>query len=201
MTGTTFILASNNQGKFREFKAILEPLGYTIVPQAVAGVDFEVNETGETFEENAYLKASSVAAYTHFPAIADDSGLCVEALGGEPGVHSARFGGGKDWTDEQKYRYLLERLKDADDRRAKFVTCICCVTPGGETVTVHGECPGRILEEPAGDGGFGYDPVFAPEGYDQSFAQLGVEVKNRISHRARALAAFREELERRSAQC
>lgn len=193
---TTFILASNNRGKYREFKAILEPLGFSLVPQAVAGVNFEVNETGETFEENAYLKASSVAQYTRFPAIADDSGLCVTALGGAPGVHSARFGGGKDWTDEQKFRYLLERMGDAADRSAKFVSCICLCLPDGRTVTARGECPGRILETPAGSAGFGYDPIFAPEGYEESFGQLGTDIKNQISHRARALAAFRAELER-----
>jgi len=196
MMTTTFILASNNQGKYREFKAILEPLGFSLVPQAVAGVDFEVNETGETFEENAYLKASTVAQYTRFPAIADDSGLCVNALGGAPGVHSARFGGGKDWTDEQKYRYLLEKLEGAEDRSAKFVSCICLVLPDGRTITARGECPGRIAEEPAGDGGFGYDPVFIPEGHDEPFGVLGTGVKNKISHRARALEAFRAELER-----
>ena len=196
MNGTTFILASNNRGKFLEFKEILEPLGYSIVPQAVAGVDFEVNESGDTFEENAYLKASTIAQYTRFPAIADDSGLCVDALDGAPGVHSARFGGGKDWTDEQKYLYLLEKLEGAEDRRAKFVSCICLYLPGGRTITARGECPGRIAERPAGSGGFGYDPVFIPEGYDEPFGVLGTEVKNRISHRARALAAFRAELER-----
>ena len=193
---TTFILASNNQGKYREFKAILEPLGFSLVPQAVAGVNFEVNETGETFEENAFLKASSVAQYTQFPAIADDSGLCVTALGGAPGVHSARFGGGKDWTDEQKFNYLLELMGDAADRSAKFVSCICLCLPDGRTITARGECPGRILEKPAGSAGFGYDPVFAPEGYDESFGQLGTDIKNQISHRARALAAFQAELER-----
>ena len=193
---TTFILASNNQGKYREFRAILEPLGFSLVPQAVAGVDFEVNETGDTFEENAFLKASAVAQFTRFPAITDDSGLCVNALDGAPGVHSARFGGGKDWTDEQKYLYLLERMEGAKDRSARFVSCICLVLPDGRTVTARGECPGRILETPMGHEGFGYDPVFCPEGYDASFGVLGTEVKNQISHRARALAAFREELER-----
>lgn len=196
MMTSTFILASNNQGKYREFKAILEPLGFSLVPQAVAGVDFEVNETGETFEENAYLKASAVAQFTRFPAIADDSGLCVDALGGAPGVHSARFGGGKDWTDEQKYRYLLEKLEGAADRSARFVSCICLVTPDNRIVAARGECPGRIAEAPAGNGGFGYDPVFIPDGYDEPFGVLGTDVKNRISHRARALEAFRAELER-----
>ena len=192
----TFILASNNQGKYREFKAILEPLGISVVPQAVAGVDFEVNETGKTFEENAYLKASTIMETTRFAAVADDSGLCVEALGGAPGVHSARFGGGKDWTDAQKYGYLLQKLEGVEDRRAKFVSCICCVLTDGRVITARGECPGRILTEPHGTAGFGYDPVFAPEGYDKSFGELGQEVKNTISHRARALAAFREELEK-----
>ena len=191
----TFILATNNMGKVREFKEILEPLGIGVVPQAVAGIDFEVNETGDTFEENAYLKASTIAQCTQFPAVADDSGLCVDALDGAPGVHSARFGGGKDWTDKQKYEYLLEKLEGVTERGAKFVSCICCVFPNGDILRARGECPGRILTAPAGDAGFGYDPVFAPEGYDQSFGQLGEEVKNRISHRARALAAFRKELE------
>ncbi|MCD7769433.1 MAG: RdgB/HAM1 family non-canonical purine NTP pyrophosphatase [Oscillospiraceae bacterium] len=192
----TFILATNNMGKVREFKEILEPLSIGLVPQAVAGVDFEVNETGETFEENAFLKASTVCQYTQFTAVADDSGLCVEALNGEPGVHSARFGGGKDWTDQQKYEYLLQKLEGEENRRAKFVSCICCVFPNGDILRARGECPGRILLAPQGEGGFGYDPVFAPEGYDQSFAALGQELKNKISHRARALAAFREELEK-----
>ncbi len=192
----TFILASNNKGKYREFKEILEPLGISVVPQAVAGIDFEVNETGDTFEENAYLKASTIAACTRFPAVADDSGLCVDALEGAPGVRSARFGGGKEWTDRQKYEYLLEKLEGVENRRARFVSCICCVFPNGDVLRAQGECSGRILETPAGDEGFGYDPVFAPEGYDESFAQLGEQVKNRISHRARALAAFRKELEK-----
>lgn len=195
----TLILASNNMGKLREFKEILAPMDVAIVPQALAGVDIEVNETGDTFEENAYLKASTVAELTRFPAVADDSGLCVEALNGAPGVHTARFGGGRDWTDEQKYAYLLEKLAGAENRRAKFVCCICCVFPGGEILRARGECPGVILPEPRGDKGFGYDPVFAPEGYDRSFAELGDEIKNQISHRARALAEFREELEKKYA--
>ena len=194
----TFILASNNMGKLREFREILAPMDIGIVPQALAGVGFEVNETGDTFEENAFLKASAVAQATGLPAVADDSGLCVAALTGAPGVHSARFGGGKDWTDEQKYMYLLEKLQGVEDRRAKFVSCICCFLPGGETVYARGECPGRILLAPEGGGGFGYDPVFAPDGYDRSFALLGDDIKNQISHRARALAVFREELEKRN---
>lgn len=193
----TIVLASNNAGKLREFREILAPLDITVVPQSAVGADFEVNETGETFEENAYLKASSVLSFSSFPVVADDSGLCVTALDGAPGLNTARFGGGKDWTDQQKYEYLLEVMKDKTDRTAKFVTAICCILPGGRILRTRGECPGRILPEPmVGDGGFGYDPVFCPEGYDQSFAVLGQDVKNQISHRARALAAFRKELEK-----
>ena len=190
----TFILASNNMGKHREFKAILEPYGFGLVPQSVAGVNFEVNETGDTFEENAYLKASTVAQYTNFPAIADDSGLCVEALDGAPGVYSARFGE-EGWDDKQRYEYLLQKLEGVEDRRAKFVSCICCVFPNGTVLRARGECPGRILTAPSGDEGFGYDPIFAPEGYDVSFSELGNDIKNQISHRARALAVFQKELE------
>lgn len=191
------VLASNNAGKLREFREILAPLDITVVPQSAVGADFEVNETGDTFEENAYLKASSVVSFSHFPVVADDSGLCVDALDGAPGVHTARFGGGKDWTDEQKYEYLLEKMQGVTDRGARFVSAICCILPGGRILQTRGECPGRILTAPMkGECGFGYDPVFCPEGYEQSFAVLGEDVKNRISHRARALAAFREELEK-----
>ena len=189
------ILASGNKGKLREFREILEPLGVEIVSQKEAGFDLDVEETGSTFEENAYLKAAAICAASGLPAVADDSGLYVDALGGAPGVHSARFGGGKAWTDRQKYMYLLEMLSGVSDRGARFVSCICCVFPGGDVLRARGECPGRILEAPEGDGGFGYDPVFAPEGCEASFASLGEAVKNRISHRARALAAFRKELE------
>ena len=189
------ILASGNKGKLREFREILEPMGIEIVSQAEAGCDLDVDETGETFEDNAFLKASAICAAAGLPAVADDSGLCVDALGGAPGVHSARFGGGKAWTDEQKYMYLLEKLDGVTDRRARFVSCICCVFPDGTVLRARGECPGRILDGPVGSGGFGYDPVFAPEGCDGTFASLGEEVKNKISHRARALAAFAKELE------
>lgn len=192
----TFVLASNNMGKLREFHEILEPLDIGIVPQSMVGANFEVNETGDTFAENAFLKASAVVSFSSFPVVADDSGLCVTALDGAPGLHSARFGGGKEWTDEQKYLYLLDCMKDVDDRSAKFVCSICCILPGGRIIRAEGECRGRILESPRGEGGFGYDPVFAPDGYDESFAELGQDIKNQISHRAKALAAFREELEK-----
>ena len=154
------ILATGNKGKLRELKEILEPLGYEILSQGELGLDLDVEETGETFEENAFLKADAVLQATGHAAVADDSGLCVEALGGAPGVHSARYGGGKAWTDKQKYEYLLEQMEGVA-------------------------------------AGFGYDPVVAPEGYDASFGQLGQEVKNTLSHRARALAALAERLKER----
>lgn len=189
----TFILASNNAGKLREFHDILAPLDIGVVPQSMVGAHFEVNETGDTFEENAYLKASAVVSFSSFPVVADDSGLCVEALNGAPGLHSARFGE-EGWTDQQKYEYLLELMKNEENRRAKFVSAICCILPGGKVIRATGECHGRILESPVGEGGFGYDPIFAPDGYEGSFASIGDEEKNKISHRAKALEAFREEL-------
>lgn len=189
----TFVLASNNRGKLREFKEIFAEFDIGVVPQSAVGADFEVNETGESFEENAYLKASAVLSFSSFPVVADDSGLCVEALGGAPGLHSARFGE-EGWTDKQKYEYLLQLMKDESNRNAKFVSAICCILPGGRVIRVQGECPGRILYEPVGEGGFGYDPIFAPDGYEGSFASIGEDEKNKISHRALALQAFREEL-------
>ena len=192
------ILATSNKGKVREFREILEPLGYEIEPQSELGLDLNVEETGDTFEENAFLKANAVLQATGQAAVADDSGLCVQALDGAPGVHSARYGGGKAWTDQQKYEYLLEQMEGIADRRAKFVSAIVCLFPDGSSVMVRGECPGRILDAPMGSAGFGYDPVFCPEGYEGSFASLGEEVKNQISHRARALAALREKLEERA---
>lgn len=189
----TFVLASNNMGKLREFKEILSEFDIGVVPQSMVGADFEVNETGDTFEENAYLKASAVLSFSSFPVVADDSGLCVEALGGAPGLHSARFGE-EGWTDRQKYEYLLEKMKDEPNRKAKFVSAICCILPGGRVIRALGECHGRILQEPVGEGGFGYDPIFAPDGCEGSFASISEEEKNKISHRALALQAFREEL-------
>lgn len=189
------ILASNNAKKLRELKAILSDMDLEILSQREAGCDFEVDETGTTFAENAYLKAKAVFDATGEAAVADDSGLMVEALDGEPGVYSARYApGGHDASDEEKYMYLLSKLEGVTDRRAKFVSSICCLLPGGAEIRTEGECPGQILTEPHGEGGFGYDPVFMPDGYDESMAVLGQETKNRISHRARALAKFKTEL-------
>lgn len=189
------ILASNNAKKLRELKAILSDTDVELLSQKEAGCDFEVDETGTTFEENAYLKAIAVYKATGEASIADDSGLMVEALNGEPGVYSARYApGGHDASDREKCEYLLSKLASSDDRRAKFATSICCILPNGDIIRSYGECRGEIIREMHGEGGFGYDPVFKPEGYDMTMAQLGTEVKNRISHRANALREFKKEL-------
>lgn len=188
------ILASNNQKKMAELRAILSDLPVTLLSQREAGCDFEVEETGATFEENAYLKAAAAAGATGLAAIADDSGLMVDALGGEPGVYSARYTGTHDATDGERCAYLLKKLGDARDRNARFVSCVCCLLPDGRRIETRGECPGIILAASRGEGGFGYDPVFQPAGCDRSMAELGTAVKNTISHRARALEKFKEQL-------
>lgn len=192
------ILASNNQNKLRELKAILSDMDVELYSQREAGCDFEVEETGTTFEENAWLKAKAVFDATGIATAADDSGLMVEALGGEPGVYSARYApGGHEASDREKYEYLLKKLDGVEHRAAKFVSSICCIFPDGDVIRTEGECRGEILTQPRGDGGFGYDPVFKPEGYDKSMAELGTAVKNRISHRAVALSKFKEELSKK----
>ena len=179
------ILASNNAKKLKELKAILSDMDVEILSQREAGCNFEVDETGTTFAENAYLKAKAVFDATGEATVADDSGLMVDALNGEPGVYSARYApGGHDASDKEKYMFLLSKLEGVTDRKAKFVSSICCLLPGGA----------EICTEPHGEGGFGYDPVFMPDGYNDSMAVLGTELKNRISHRARALAKFKMEL-------
>ena len=189
------ILASNNKKKLRELGEILSDMDVELLSQREAGCDFEVEETGTTFAENAYLKAKAVADATGLAAVADDSGLMVEALNGEPGVYSARYApGGHEASDKEKYEYLLSKLVNVEHRAAKFVSSICCIFPDGRIIRAEGGCGGEILREPAGEGGFGYDPVFMPQGYDRSMAELGTEVKNRISHRANALREFKKKL-------
>ncbi len=189
------ILASNNKKKLRELGEILSDMDVELISQREAGCDFEVEETGTTFAENAYLKAKAVADATGLAAVADDSGLMVEALNGEPGVYSARYApGGHEASDKEKYEYLLSKLVNVEHRAAKFVSSICCILPDGSIIRTEGECRGEILREPAGEGGFGYDPVFMPQGYDRSMAELGTDVKNRISHRANALREFKKKL-------
>ena len=181
------VLASKNAHKLVEMKDILSQLGVEVVLESEAGVDVDVEETGATFEENAYLKAHAVMEASGLPAIADDSGLCVDALNGAPG--------GPELDDAGRYKLLLENMRGQLDRRCKFVSAICCCFPNGDRVEARGECAGTLAYAPKGADGFGYDPVFFVPGLKKTFAELSPEEKNAISHRGNALKAFREKLE------
>ena len=189
------VLASHNQKKMVEMKAILSQMGVEVLSQAEVGMDLEPEETGTTFEENARIKAQAVMQATGLPAIADDSGLMVDALGGDPGVYSARYGGpGLD--DTGRWQLLLKNMAGESNRACKFVSVICCAFPDGGEVMARGECPGILAQGPSGDGGFGYDPIFYLPQLGKTMAQLTPAEKNLISHRARALAGFQKEWER-----
>ena len=189
-----FILASQNRHKLVEMQSILEKHGIEVVLQSDMGLKVDVEETGTTFAENAMLKAKAVMEASGLPAIADDSGLCVDVLGGAPGVYSARYGG-EGLDDVGRYRLLLENMKGMGPRTAKFVSVITCCFPNGDVITARGECPGTIAFAPMGEGGFGYDPVFFIPGMKKTFAQLTAEEKNAISHRGKALEIFKGKLE------
>ncbi|GAA1178454.1 RdgB/HAM1 family non-canonical purine NTP pyrophosphatase [Nesterenkonia xinjiangensis] len=196
------VLATRNAGKVREFRALLAgapalgdlDLDVAVVDAATAGCA-EVPETGVTFEENALLKAHAVAAETGLPAVADDSGLAVEVLGGAPGIFSARWAGA-DATDARNLELLLEQLADIAPahRGAAFVCAAALVLPDGREVTRLGRLEGTLLTAPRGDGGFGYDPILRPVGETRSCAELTMEEKNAISHRGQAFAALRDEI-------
>ena len=191
------IAATQNKGKLKELRLITEKYGQQLISMADAGLgDLEIEENGETFAENSYIKAHTVALLTGKPCIADDSGLCVDHLDGAPGIHSARYSG-EHGNDQANRTKLLEDLKDvpAEERTAHFTCCITLCWPDGKTLVAEGICPGHIAFEERGEGGFGYDKIFMPEGYDRSFAELGVDVKNKIGHRARALARLEELLD------
>lgn len=190
-----FVLASHNPGKLTEMRAILAGFGVELVTQEDLGVHIDVEETGATFRENALLKARAVMEQTQLPAISDDSGLMVDALNGAPGVYTARYGG-EGLTDEQRYRLLLSSLSGQTNRNAHFYSCIACVFPGNETLTAQGVCDGTIAFAPMGQDGFGYDPIFFVPALRKTFAQMTAEEKNSVSHRAKALAAFRSEFEK-----
>lgn len=188
-----FILATQNPKKLAEMRAILADLGVEAVSEANLGVKLEVEETGETFAENSLLKAKAVMEATGLPAVADDSGLCVDALNGGPGVYSARFGG-EGLDDAGRCRLLLEMLRGQGDRRAHFHTTVTCAFPNGDVLQTDGEVRGTVAFAPMGEGGFGYDPVFFVPDKRKTFAQLTAEEKAAISHRGKALRAFREAL-------
>lgn len=190
------VLASNNENKIREIKAILEPLGWVVLSQEEAGIHVEPEETGLTFEENSLIKARAVMEAAGLPAIADDSGLEVDALDGGPGVHSARYGGRSCPDDQARNRLLLQNLEGVPQgkRRGRFVSVITMATPEGDVTLARGELAGEILFRPQGDGGFGYDPLFYIPSEGCTMAQLSPERKNQISHRAAALEGFLERL-------
>ena len=186
------VFASGNRGKYREMKAQLEPIGVELLFGGDMEGPHEIEENGETYADNALIKARAWAEATGLPALADDSGLEAEALGGLPGVHSARIVEG---SDADRTRWLLGELADKEDMRGRFACAIAVVMPGGrEPLVVTRYCPGVIIREPRGTSGFGYDPVFIPDGFDKTFAELGDEIKNKISHRALAVKGIAEML-------
>lgn len=184
------VAASSNPNKIREMETILSGYGLNVISRDEAGIphEYEIVEDGDTFEENSRKKAEEIMKRTGKISIADDSGLMVDALDGAPGVYSARFAG-EEANDEENNRKLLALLRDVPDDQlsAKFVSVVTMVFEDGEVLAARGECPGKIIRTPRGSNGFGYDPLFVPAGYDNTFAELDSSVKNRISHRAKAL--------------
>lgn len=189
------VIATGNRGKVKEIKALLGGAYDEILSLREAGIIADIREDGESFYENARKKALEVSLLTDCDVLADDSGLCVEALDGAPGIRSARFAG-ENATDEENNKKLIGLIKDvpAGKRQAKFICAIVMARGGSELLHVEGEVYGDILLKPRGEGGFGYDPLFFVEAYGKTFAELEPEIKNRISHRARALAGLKEAL-------
>lgn len=189
-------IATKNEKKLKELKRILEPMGFTAV--CYRDLDFtipEIEETGETFEENALIKARAGLKYTNLVSVADDSGLCVDYLDGAPGIYSSRYSG-EDGNDEMNNQKLLAALEGVpyEKRTAYYVAAIACVFPDGREFTVRGECHGHIDTEKHGNGGFGYDPMFISE--IGCFGEVSAEEKDKVSHRGRALEAFKTELKK-----
>ena len=193
MRSMKFVLASHYPGKLREMSAILGELGVEVVSPADVGITVDVVETGTTFAENAMLKAKAICAAAGLPAIADDSGLCVDALNGGPGVYSARYGG-EGLDDKGRYMLLLNSMRGQTTRKAHFACAIACAFPNGDELTAQGQCDGAIAFAPMGEGGFGYDPVFLVPEKGKTFGQLTAEEKSAISHRGKALRDFSEKL-------
>ncbi len=188
------VAATQNEHKIREIESITKQFGITIITRAEAGVpDVEIEEDGDTFEANSEIKAREVMRLSRQISVADDSGLVVDALGGLPGVISARFAGEEadDIKNNEKLLRMMEGVPDGQ-RTARFVSVITMVFPDGYTIVARGECEGHILRAPRGSGGFGYDPLFVPNGWDRSFGELSPEEKNQISHRAMALRKLKE---------
>lgn len=186
------VFATNNRNKLSEIQEIVGN-DFRIVSLADIGCHVDIPETGSTLEENALQKARYVWEHYHMNVFADDTGLEVEALGGEPGVHSARYAEGTDHDSEANMAKLLQKLANNNNRKARFRTIITFIYQG-EVKEFEGVVEGSIGTGKHGNGGFGYDPIFIPEGYNESFAQLGIDIKNQISHRARAVKKFADYL-------
>ena len=190
------VLASKNPHKLVEISKITEQFDMELVLQSELGVDIDVEETGTTFEENSYLKARAVMEATGLPALADDSGIAVDALNGEPGIYSARYGFDESLDDWGRLQLLLKNTANVPDgqRQAQFVCVITLVTPDGKVIQARGEVHGELLRAPAGERGFGYDPIFYYPPFGKSLAEVSAEEKNQVSHRANALRVFYEKL-------
>ena len=190
------VLASKNKHKLVEISKITEQFNMELVLQSELGVDIDVEETGTTFEENSYLKAEAVMKATGLPALADDSGIAVDALNGQPGIYSARYGFDDSLDDWGRLQLLLKNTEHVPDgqRQAQFVCVITMVTPEGQTIQARGEIHGELLREPRGENGFGYDPIFYYPPAGMSTAEMAPEDKNKVSHRGNALKVFYDKL-------
>ena len=190
------VLASKNKHKLVEISKITEKFGIELVLQSELGIDIDVEETGTTFEENSFIKAEAVMKATGLPALADDSGIAVDALNGEPGIYSARYGFDESLDDWGRLELLLKNTEHVPDgqRQAQFVCVITMVTPDGQTIQARGEIHGELTREPAGENGFGYDPIFYYPPLGKTTAELSPEEKNAVSHRGNALKVFYEKL-------
>ena len=190
------VLASKNPHKLVEISKITEKFDMELVLQSELGVDIDVEENGATFEENSLIKAKAVMEATGLPALADDSGIAVDALNGEPGIYSARYGFDESLDDFGRLQLLLKNTEDVPDgqRQAQFVCVITMITPEGNVIQARGEVHGELLRAPAGNGGFGYDPIFYYPPFGKSLAEVTPEEKNQVSHRANALRIFYDKL-------
>ena len=190
------VLASKNKHKLEEISKITERFGFELVLQSELGIDLDVEENGCSFEENSLIKAEAVMKATGLPALADDSGICVEALNGEPGIYSARYGFDESLDDWGRLQLLLKNMEAVPDgqRQAKFVCVITMITPNGKVIQARGEIHGELLREARGENGFGYDPIFYYPPYGVTTAEMSAEDKNQVSHRANALKIFNEKL-------
>ena len=190
------VLASKNPHKLVEIRQITDRFGIDLILQSELGIDLDVEENGTTFEENSYIKAEAVMQATGLPALADDSGICVDALGGAPGIYSARYGFDDSLDDWGRLLLLLRNTEQVPDgqRQAKFVCVITMLMPDGRCIQARGEIHGELLRAPAGENGFGYDPIFYYPPLGKTTAELSPEEKNQVSHRANALKILNERL-------